>query len=354
MAQRVRLANRWIGEKEFTFIIAEVGVNHNGDIKLAHRLIDAAVEAGADAVKFQLFNTDEIVTRGAPKAKYQVETTGRLGNQYAMLKSLELSVEQHAELQAHCQEAGCLYLCTPYDNISADALEEMDVAAFKVASTDLTNTPFLRYLAAKGRPVILSTGMSTLGEVERAVQVLREGGLNGKVVLLHCTSEYPAPIREVNLRAILTMQQAFNCPVGFSDHTPGIGAAPWAVAIGACVIEKHFTLDRSLPGPDHRASLEPHEFRELVQAIRDLEAALGDGCKRPMPSELQNIAKLRKSLVARRPIQAGQVIKAEDLGCKRPGSGLPPDWLDRVVGKRAAVDIPQDGILTLASVDWSG
>ena len=350
---QIMLGDRPVGRNAPVLIIAEAGVNHNGDIHLAHRLIDVATEAGADAVKFQSFVTEELITAEAPKASYQVETTGDPGSQYKMLKALELSADEQTELKAHCEQVGILYLCTPYENTSVDMLDRMGVAAFKIASTDTTNIPFLRYIASRGCPVVLSTGMSTLGEVEQAVDTLRAGGLDGKIVILHCTSEYPAPVGEVNLRAILTMQQAFGCPVGFSDHTPGVGASPWAVAVGACVIEKHFTLDRHMVGPDHQASLEPSELSALVRIVRDVEAALGDGIKRPMPSELPNKPLMQKSLVARRSIRAGDTITSGDLTCKRPGFGLAPSWFDRVVGKRAAVDIPEGGVLTLSNVDWS-
>lgn len=352
MIQPVQIGKRLVGPGQPCFVVAEAGVNHNGDVRLAHQLIDAAAEAGADAVKFQSFITEELVTTETPKAGYQVETTGEPGSQYEMLKGLELGVNQHAELKAHCEQLEILYLCTPYDNTSVDMLDHMNVAAFKVASTDTTNIPYLRYIASKNRPVILSTGMSTLGDVEEAVNTLQGGGLIGKIVILHCTSEYPAPIHEANLRAMLTMQQAFNCPVGFSDHTQGIDASVWAVAVAACVIEKHFTLDRNMPGPDHKASLEPAELAKLVQTVHDVETVLGDGVKRLMPSELANKPLMQKSLVARRDISAGKIIKSEDLICKRPGFGLAPSWLDRVVGKRAAVDIPKNKVLTLFSVDW--
>lgn len=350
----ISIAGHKIGPGQPCFIIAEAGVNHNGDLDSALRLIDAAADAGADAVKFQSFITEELIIPGAPKADYQVEATGEAGSQYKMLKALELSADEQAVLKYHCEELGILYFCTPYENTSVNMLDRMGVAAFKIASTDTTNIPFLRHVASKGRPVILSTGMSTLGEVEQGVNALREGGLEGKIILMHCTSEYPAPIREINLRAIATLQQAFACPTGLSDHTLGIGASPWAVAIGACVIEKHFTLDRSVAGPDHRASLEPGELAELVRTIRDVELALGDGIKRPMPSEVGNKPRMQKSLVACRHIAVGEVITAQDLTTKRPGSGLPPAWFDRVVGKRAAVDIPNGSVLTLAGVDWKG
>jgi len=348
----VQIGDRLVGPEQPCFIIAEAGVNHNGDMNLARRLIDAAAEAGADAVKFQSFVTEELITSEAPKAAYQVETTGEPGSQYEMLKALEFSADQQAELKAHCERVGILYLCTPYEGTSVDMLDRMDVVAFKIASTDTTNIPFLRYIASKGRPVILSTGMSTLGEVEQAVDTLCAGGLDGKIIILHCTSEYPAPISEANLRSILTMQQAFGCRVGFSDHTPGVGASPWAVAVGAHMIEKHFTLDRNMVGPDHRASLQPDELATLVQTVRDVEAALGDGIKRPMPTEVPNKPLMRRSLVARRSIHVGEMIAPEDLTCKRPGFGLAPSLFDRVIGKLAALDIPKDGVLTLSSVNW--
>jgi N-acetylneuraminate synthase len=334
-------------------IIAEAGVNHNGDVELAHRLIDAAVKAGADAVKFQSFVTEELVTSWAPKAEYQIKTTGRADSQYEMLKSLELKPAQQESLKAHCDEAGILYLCTPYENASVDLLHGMGVAAFKIASTDTTNIPFLGYIASKGRPVLLSTGMSTLGEVDQAVEVLRAGGLDGKIILLHCTSAYPAPIKEANLRAISTLAQAFAHPVGFSDHTPGISVGPWAVAVGACVLEKHFTLDRTMVGPDHQTSLEPDEMAVLVHAVRELEAALGDGIKRPVPSERPNKAVMQKSLVASREIRAGQVIVADALACKRPATGLPPRYVDVIVGRKAAKDIRAGELIVYSSINWN-
>ena len=353
MATTITIGERVIGPGKPVFIIAEAGVNHNGSLVMAKQLVDAAVKAGADAVKFQSFVTEEIITPDAPKAAYQVETTGEAGSQYEMLKGLELGADEQTELRAHCEQSGILYLCTPYENTSIDMLDRMGVDAFKIASADITNIPFLRYIASKGRPVILSTGMATLCEVEQAVNTLRTGGLNDKLILLHCTTEYPAPLIEANLRAISTMQQTFDCPVGFSDHTPGVGASPWAVVAGACMIEKHGPLARNTPGPDHRASLEPNELAALVRDVHDVETALGDGVKRPMPSELLNKSRMRKSLVSRRAIHAGDVITPDALTCKRPGDGLPPIWVDRVIGKRAAVDIPMDRILTLASVDWS-
>ena len=299
MIKPVKIGDHWVGPGHPCFIIAEAGVNHNGNMDLAHRLIDVAVEGGADAIKFQCFVSEKLVTPKALKAEYQVETTSNKSGQLEMLKALELSDEHHAELKEHCAEKKILYLCTPYEESSVDMLDRMGLAAYKIASTDTTNTPFLKYVASKGRPVILSTGMSTLAEVEQAVNALSSAGLEGKIIILHCTSEYPAPIEDTNLLAMLTMQQAFSCPVGFSDHTPYLGAGPWAVVLGACIIEKHFTLDRNMPGPDHRASLTPDELVELVHTVRQVELSLGNGVKRPMTGELKNKPLMQKSLVAR-------------------------------------------------------
>jgi N-acetylneuraminate synthase len=353
MIPPVQIGRTTVGPGSPCFIVAEVGVNHNGDPGLAHALIDTAASARVDAVKFQSFSTEALVTRNALKAAYQIDATGDSNAQYAMLKALELNAEQHMELKAHCEKLGLVYLCTPYDPESVDMLDRMEVAAFKIASTDVSNTPLLRHVATKGRPVILSTGMSTIGEVEEAIGALCTAEPAGRIILLHCTSEYPAPTSEANLRAIRTMQHAFACPVGFSDHTAGVGASPWAVAVGACLIEKHLTLDRGMPGPDHRASLESSEFAALVCTVREVEEALGDGVKRPMPSETRNKRWMQKALVATRMIARGEHISADDLACKRPATGLSPSWLDRVVGRRAAADIPENAAVTLSSIDWS-
>jgi len=352
MIKPVKIEDFMIGSGNPCFIISEAGVNHNGNMELAHKLINAAANAGADAVKFQSFVTEALVTPAAQKAAYQIETTGQNGRQFDMLKKLELSGDQQKELKCHCDEAGILYLCTPYEERSVDFLEEINVAAYKIASTDVTNIPFLRYIARKGIPVILSTGMSFLGEVEEAVNELKLRGLDGKIIILQCTSEYPAPLNEINLRVMKTMGLAFGCPVGFSDHTPGIGASPWAVAVGACVVEKHFTLNRNMQGPDHRASIEPEELNELVKIIHDVEAALGDGIKRPMPGEIENKPRMQKSLVAKCSIVAGEIIRAADLTCKRPSNGLPPVWFDRLVGKRAKKEIGKNDLIALDKIDW--
>ena len=326
------------------FVIAEAGVNHNGDLATATELVRVAAAAGADAVKFQTFVTEAIITRTAPKAQYQWRAGGEAESQFDMLKRLEMPEELHRRVIEECRRHGIMFLSTPYDRASAELLHRLDVCAFKIASTDTTNLPFLTDVAAKGRPILLSTGMSSLAEVEEAVAAVRWAG-NGRLALFQCTSQYPTPLDEVNLRAIATLQERFGCPVGFSDHTTGIGAAPWAVAAGACMLEKHFTLSRSLPGPDQAMSLEPAELAALVRAIRDVEAALGDGVKRTMPCEQENKRTHQKSLVVCRPVKAGQVVSREDVTAKRPGTGLPPGSLPKVVGRRAARDLQPDDVI---------
>jgi N-acetylneuraminate synthase len=332
-------------------IIAEAGVNHNGDLRLAHQLIEAAAEAGADVVKFQSFVADEMVSRSARKADYQTATTNPAESQFQMLKALELSPDEQANLHKHCARRGVIFLSTPYDRSSVDVLCSLGVLGIKIASTDATNLPLLEYVGRKGKPVILSTGMCDLEEVREAVATLRGAGAQ-QLALLHCTSQYPAPLDQVNLRAMRSLADSFACPVGFSDHTPGIQASSWAVAAGACIIEKHFTVDCNLPGPDHRASLEPAQMAELVKAIRQVERSLGNGKKAPSPCELPNKPLIRKSLVARLPIPAGEVIKPEVLACKRPGYGLQPRLWKQVVGKRSARAIAADETLTDDCIVW--
>jgi N-acetylneuraminate synthase/N,N'-diacetyllegionaminate synthase len=325
--------HRPVGGSAPVFIVAEAGVNHNGDPALATRLVDAAADAGADAVKFQTFSARALVSPQAPKAAYQRETTGSAESQLDMLARLELSLEQHAALQAHAAGRGLLFFSTPFDEASADLLQSLGVLLFKLPSGEITNLALLRHVAAKGRPIILSTGMSTLDEVTEAVAAIREAG-DPPLALLHCLSAYPAPVSEMNLRAMDTLRARFGCPVGLSDHTLGIEIAVAAVARGAAIVEKHLTLDRNLPGPDHRASLDPRDFTAMVRAIRSVEAALGDGIKRPMPSETDTRAVARKSLVAARAIRAGQTLTADLIAIRRPGTGIPPGDLARVLGRR--------------------
>ena len=349
VAAPVEIAGRLIGPGQPCFIIAEAGVNHNGEVKLAKQLVDAAVEAKADAVKFQTFKAERLATASAPKARYQWQTTRREESQLEMLRRLELSPDAHRELADYCRRRGILFLSTPFDPESVELLAALGVAAFKVSSGDLTNLPLLMHVAGKGKPMIVSTGMSTLSEVEAAIHAIRQASECG-VVLLHCVSSYPAPAASVNLLAMHTMASAFHLPVGYSDHTMGIEVALAAVALGACVIEKHLTLDRRLSGPDHAASIEPAELVALVRGIRLIESALGDGRKVPAPEERDVAAVARKSLVAARHIPSGSTLTEEVIAVKRPGTGLPPAMLRQVVGRRARHDIPADTILTLEMV----
>ena len=339
------IGGRRIGDGEPVFVIAEAGVNHNGDVELARALIDAAAAASADAVKFQTFSADRLVTAQAPKAQYQNRTTDPAESQLAMLKRLELSAEAHRDLIDHAAARGILFLSTPFDSGSADMLDALNLEIFKLGSGELTDLPLLTHVARKGRPMILSTGMSALDEVEQAVAAVRAAA-DVPLAVLHCVSNYPADTRDCNLRAMDAMRAAFGVPVGYSDHTRGNVASLAAVARGACIIEKHLTLDRSMPGPDHEASSDPQEFAELVRAIRETEAALGDGIKRPRESELSTRAVARKSVVALVDIPKGQPVTREMLGVRRPGTGIPPADLERLVGRAHRVDIAAGSLLT--------
>ena len=319
-----------------TLIIAEAGVNHNGDMQLAKQLIEAAANAGADVVKFQTFQADQLATTKAAKASYQQQTTDKTENQQAMLKRLELSFDQHQQLISYCQNSNIEFLSTAFDDPSIDLLNTLNLKRFKIPSGEITNLPYLRRLGGLGKPLILSTGMANLGEIEAALAVLETAGTKrAQITVLHCTTEYPAPLAEVNLRAMQTIGQAFGVAVGYSDHTAGIEVPIAAVALGASVIEKHLTLDRNMEGPDHRASLEPDQFKLMVQGIRAIEQALGDGIKRPTASELNNLIAARKSLVARKPILQGDLFTEENLTSKRPGSGISPMKLDYYIGRQA-------------------
>jgi N-acetylneuraminate synthase len=329
------------------YIIAEAGVNHNGDIGLAKKLIDAAKEAGADAVKFQTFKAEEVVCQKTRKAQYQIDNTGNLESQYDMIKSLELSYEDFTELKKYADNKGITFLSTPFDNGSADFLDDLDIPLFKISSGDITNIPLLEHIGKKQKPVILSTGMSTLGEVEEAVEALKSSGTEN-ITLLHCTTSYPAPMESINLSAMETLSCAFKLPVGYSDHTEGITIPIAAVSLGAVVIEKHFTVDKKLPGPDHKASLDPDELNSMVKAIRDVECAMGNGIKAPTEVEKENIKLARKSLVARINIQSGEIIKRGYLSIKRPGGGIDPKHIDELMGKIAKKNIEKEQI-----IEWS-
>ncbi|AZR73886.1 N-acetylneuraminate synthase [Anoxybacter fermentans] len=326
------------------FIIAEAGVNHNGDINIAKKLIDVAAEAGVDAIKFQTFKTEKLVSQGAPKADYQLKTTKKSESQYQMIKKLELDKTSHVELMNYCKEKKIMFLSSPFDFESCDLLDELDIPFFKVPSGEITNLPFLKYIAEKQKPIILSTGMANIAEIYEALETIYSTG-NRDVVVLHCVTEYPAPIEEVNLSAMLTIRDAFKVPVGYSDHTLGLEIPIAAVALGAKVIEKHFTLDKSMEGPDHKASLEPDELKLLVQSIRNVEKALGDGIKRPAKSEIKNLPVARKSIVAARDIKKGQVLSRDLLEIKRPGDGIEPKFIDKILGFKVNRYIRRDEVL---------
>jgi N-acetylneuraminate synthase len=340
----VEFAGHKIGSDYPCFIIAEAGVNHNGDIELAKQLVDAAVEAGVDAVKFQTFKAERVVSAQAPKAEYQLGTTDADESQLEMLRKLELSPEAHRELRSYCQERGILFMSTPFDKGSVDFLDELGVPVFKIGSGEITNWPLLKHIARKGKPIILSTGMSYLSEVDEAVRVIRSAG-NDQLALLHCVSNYPADPADANLRAMDTMAIAFQLPVGYSDHTPGIEVPLAAVALGARVIEKHFTLDKGLPGPDHHASLEPSALVALIRGIRIVETAMGNGVKAPQQSELDMRITARRSLIAEQELPAGTILKEGDLGAKRPAIGIHPRYSAKVIGMTIQHPVPRNSPL---------
>ncbi len=336
------IADRAVGPGHPCFIIAEVGVNHNGNTSLALDLIDIASAAGADAVKFQTFSAARLVTKDAQKADYQKRTTDPGESQFEMLQKLELSDADHLVLMERCAKKNIVFLSTPFDEQSADMLRSINVPAFKTPSGDLTNLPYLAHIAGFGKPMIVSTGMATLAEVDAAVHTITTSGCS-QLALLHCVSNYPADPATVNLRAMESMHKSFGVPVGYSDHTNGIEISLAAVALGASIIEKHFTLDRGLPGPDHKASLEPGEIVELVRSIRSVESAIGDGRKVPTLEELSTAKAARKSVVTTRFLRAGEIIGNADIAMRRPGSGIPPAFASLVIGRTTRVDI-SDGI----------
>ena len=341
----IRIADRTIGEGEPCFIIAEAGVNHNGDVNLAKKLIDVAKGAGADAVKFQSFKAENVVTKTAQKAKYQKQTTGSGESQYEMIRKLELSDADFKKLASYARKKGILFLSTPFDKESVDLLDELGVPAFKIASGEITNFPLAKYIAKKGKPVILSTGMSTLDEIGEAVRVIKSEGIMD-IVLLHCVTAYPAKVEDMNLRAMHTLKSAFKLPVGLSDHTIGITVPIAAVALGAVAIEKHFTLDKNLPGPDHQASLEPRELKQMIKAIREVEKSLGNGVKSPTAEENEIKKVARRSIIAKVNIPKGTTVTEEMLEFKRPGTGIEPKHKDEIIGAIAKVDIKRDDGIT--------
>jgi N,N'-diacetyllegionaminate synthase len=329
-----------------TLIIAEAGVNHNGDLALARRLIEVAADAGADLVKFQTFQADKLVAISAPQADYQTRNTGIKESQHAMIRRLELDLPAHQALLAHCQACNIEFFSSAFDLDSLRMLAGLGLKRWKIPPGEITNLPYLRQVGAYRQPVVLSSGMSTLTEIGAALAVLEQAGTPRRLItVLHCNTEYPTPMADVNLRAMLSIRDAFNVEVGYSDHTDGIEVATAAVALGATVIEKHFTLDRSLPGPDHKASLEPQQLKAMVTAIRNIEVALGSSSKKPSASEQKNMAIARKSIVAARAIAKGEILTADNLAVKRPGTGISPMQWDALIGQRAVRDFAADELL---------
>jgi N,N'-diacetyllegionaminate synthase len=346
----VQIENFVIGPHHKVFIIAEAGVNHNGSLRTAKQLARAAKAAGAQAVKFQTFSAEALVTSDAPKADYQVENTGSRESQLQMLKSLELRDSEFLELAGFCRAEGIVFLSTPYGMRDIALLAECKVPAIKIASALAVEPRFLKEAASLGVPLIVSTGMMNLAEVAMVVETLSEVALD-RFVLLQCVTNYPATIGSSNLRAMQLIGTAFQCAVGFSDHTETILAGPLAVGMGACVLERHLTLDRSADGPDHRASSNPEEFAQYVQVVRAAESALGDGIKRPAPEEIRNMKKMRRSIVAARELESGRKLTEEDLTCKRPGTGIPPgDW-DKVLGRQVKQPVAKDTVLQWSMLD---
>lgn len=325
------------------FIIAEAGVNHNGSLDLAKKLVDKALEAGVDCIKFQTFKSENLVSMSAQMAEYQKENLGKDESQYKMLKELEISFEEFKELKKYCEEKNIMFLSTPFDLESCDFLNDLDMKIFKIPSGEITNLPYLRKINSFGKKVILSTGMANLNEIQDALNVLKDC----EVSLLHCTTEYPCPYDNVNLNAIDTLRKEFKLEVGYSDHTQGIEVPIAAVAKGATIIEKHFTLDRNMEGPDHKASLEPNELKQMVTSIRNIEKAFGNGTKEPQECEKKNIEIARKSIVAKINIKKGEIFTENNLTTKRPGSGISPMKWDCIIGKTATKDYQEDELISL-------
>ena len=331
-----------------TLIIAEAGVNHNGSLEMAFELIDAASDAGADVVKFQTFKAENLLTRSAAKADYQLDTTDVQETQFEMIKKLELTYDMHLELISRCKDKGIRFSSTGFDSSSVDVLLELGVDFLKVPSGEITNLPYLRHVGTKGMPVILSTGMCTMQEVASALEILEKAGARKHdITVLHCNTEYPTPMEDVNLRAMLSMQKELGVKVGYSDHTLGIEVPVAAVALGATVIEKHFTLDRTMEGPDHAASLEPGELKQMVYSIRNIEKAMGERSKKPSKSEELNIGVVRKSIVASKNIKAGEKFTEENLAVKRPGTGISPLKWDEILGLEANKDFQADDLISI-------
>lgn len=339
--------------KEKVFIIAEAGVNHNGSMKLAKELIDVAVAAKVDAVKFQTFIAENVISKHAEKADYQKTTTGQNESQLEMVKKLQLSFDQFDELKLYCEEKDIMFLSTPFDMQSIDFLKTMQMGLWKVPSGEITNVPYLQKIGSFNEEIIFSTGMSTLGDIENALAILIDAGTQKEnITVLHCNTEYPTPMHDVNLKAMLTIKHAFGVNVGYSDHTLGIEVSVAAVAMGARVIEKHFTTSNLLEGPDHKASLEPDELKSLVSSIRNIEKAIGTGIKLPTQSEKKNINIARKSIHLGKDIKKGKVLEFDDLVVKRPGNGIDPKFISEIVGCIAKEDLREDTLLHFNNIEW--
>jgi len=347
--KEIKIGEHVIGNGEPVFTIAEAGVNHNGSLKLAKELVDAAKAAGADAVKFQTFKAEDVVTGKAQMAAYQQKNLKIRKSQLEMLRDYELDYSDFRKLKKYCDEKNIIFLSTPHSEEAADFLEPL-VPAYKIGSGDITNIPFLEKVAKKGKPMIVGTGMSTLGEVKEALNAIYRMG-NKQVVMLHCTTSYPCLLEEVNLKAMVTMQKELDCLIGYSDHTLGLTVPIMAAALGAVVIEKHFTLDKSLPGPDHKASLEPDELKSMVQAIREVEKALGSSIKRPTKNEKKTRLAVRKSIVAKTDLEIGTKINMENVAIKRPGTGLRPVNLKKILGKKVKRYLKKDAMIKISDLE---
>lgn len=345
----IKISNKLVGENQPTFIIAEAGVNHNGKLEQAKRLVDVAVEAGADAVKFQTFKSEGVVTAGLNSADYAKKNIGKDVGQLEMIKSLELNYKDFVSLKNYCDKKEIIFLSTPHSFDAIDFLEDL-VPAYKFGSGDITNIPALRHAAKKGKPIILGTGMSTLDEVGYAINAIKSEG-NEQIIALHCTTNYPCPLEDVNLSAMITIQRELDCLVGYSDHTLGLSVPIIATAMGAAVIEKHFTIDKSLPGPDHKASLEPDELKSMIKEIRKTEKVLGSFDKKPTKSEKKIMNLVRKSIVTKKDIEKGSIVSEDMIVIKRPGTGLNPSDLDKIIGKKARRYIAKDEIFQLNMVE---
>jgi len=329
-----------------TFIIAEAGVNHNGSVDIAKKLIDVASKAGANAVKFQTFKATNLVSKNAPKAQYQKQTTDKNETQFEMIKKLELDIDAHKELISYCKQKNIMFLSTPFDHDSIQLLNELGLEIFKIPSGEITNLPYLRHIGKLNKNIILSTGMANIGEIEDAIDILVKSGTKKKnITILHANTQYPTPLEDVNLKAMVTIGKTFDIAYGYSDHTLGIEVDIAAVALGATIIEKHFTLDKTMQGPDHKASLEPHELKAMVSAIRNIELALGSGIKKPSKSEIPNKSIARKSIVAKIAIKKGEILTEKNITIKRPGNGISPMHWDEIIGTKASQDYNEDELI---------